>query len=210
MRSNLLPVLKEGWIYIFWALGFFVLFTLLECTLLQFLTFFAILGFVYLYRNPEREFPMFQDASVTSPVDGIVLSIEEIEDKEYGYKVVIESDFSDVAVFRAPISGSTLLMQHTKGTRLSKHDALFAKTNENAVIVFETTGQNKVKVVHTSKQNFSGINVNIIQTQNVVQTLRYGSMINGITTMYLPKNFRLDINTSTQVTGSETLIGYFS
>ncbi|MDD3060480.1 MAG: phosphatidylserine decarboxylase, partial [Sulfurimonas sp.] len=89
MRSNLLPVLRQGWGYIGWAFGLFILFALFDYTILEFLSFVAFVAFIYMYRNPERELPLFQNSSVTSPVDGTVVSIEELDDLEYGYKVEV-------------------------------------------------------------------------------------------------------------------------
>jgi len=210
MRSNLLPVLRQGWGYIGWAFGLFILFALFDYTILEFLSFVAFVAFIYMYRNPERELPLFQNSSVTSPVDGTVVSIEELDDLEYGYKVEVESDFSDVAVLRVPMSGSLLFATHQNGTRLAKNSPLFTKTNENAVLIFENRDANKVKVVHRCKQSFDGIHIDIITAQHLAQSYRYGSMIHGITTIYLPRNFRLSINVSNELIGSETLIGYFS
>jgi phosphatidylserine decarboxylase len=210
MKNNLLPVLKEGWNFIAWAFGLFVLFSLLDCDVLEFLSFIAVAILIYLYRNPEREMPLFQNSSVTSPVDGTVLSIEELEDAEYGYKIEIESNFSNVAVLRVPMSSSLQEIEHKKGTRLSRHSPLFSKINENTTLVFENIDGNKVKVVHTCKQSFDGIHTDIIKAQNLAQSFRYGTMINGVTTLYLPRNFRLNINVSNELRASETLIGYFS
>lgn len=210
MRSNLLPVLKEGWGFIAWTSALFVLFALFDCDVLQFLSLVAFAGFVYFYRNPEREMPLFQNSSVTSPVDGTVISIEELEDAEYGYKIEIDSNFFNVAVLRVPVSSSLKEIEHKKGARLSRYNPLFSKINENLLLVFENMDGNKVKVVHTAKESFDGIHVDIIKAQNMAQSLRYGVMINGATTLYLPRNFRLNINVSNELRASETLIGYFS
>jgi phosphatidylserine decarboxylase len=77
-------------------------------------------------------------------------------------------------------------------------------------LVFENIDGNKVKIVHTCKQSFDGIHTDIIKAQNLPQSYRYGTMINGVTTLYLPRNFRLNINVANELSASETLIGYFS
>lgn len=210
MRNNLLPILKEGWSFIAWAFALFIVFALFNCSLLEFISFVAFAVLVYLYRNPEREMPLFQNSSVTSPVDGTVVSIEELTDAEYGYKVQIESDFSNVAVLRVPMNSSLQEIEHKKGARLSKYSPLFSKINENAVFVFENIDGNRVKVLHTCKQSFDGIHTDIIKAQSLPQSYRYGTMMNGVTTLYLPRNFRLNINVSNELRASETLIGYFS
>jgi phosphatidylserine decarboxylase len=210
MRNNLLPVLKEGWSFIAWAFALFIVFKLFGVDTLAFVSLVSLIALIYLYRNPERELPLFQHSSVTSPVDGTVISIKELEDLEYGYKVEINSDFSNVAVLRVPMSSIVNEIEHKNGTRLSKYSPLFSKTNENAVVVFENMDGNRVKIVHTCKQSFDGIHTDILKAQNLPQSFRYGTMINGVTTLYLPRNFRLNINVANELKASETLIGYFS
>jgi len=210
MRNNLLPVLKEGWNFIAWAFALFLIFALLDFEIGEFISFVVLIGLIYLYRNPERELPLFQNSSVTSPADGTVISIQELSDTEYGYKIEIESDFTNVGVLRVPMTSSLAQIQHKQGTRVSKYSPLFSKTNENALLIFENIDGNKVQVVHTCKQSFDGIHTDIIKAQNLPQSYRYGTMINGVTTLYLPRNFRLNIHVANELKASETLIGYFS
>jgi len=54
-----------------------------------------------------------------------------------------------------------------------------------------------------------GIEVESLKPHSLYQGARYGVMVNGITTLYLPENFRLNISTNDELTASETLIGYF-
>lgn len=210
MRNNLFPVAKEGWSVIGYAAAAFLFFAVFDFDLFEFLTFVTIVFLIYVYRNPEREQPNFQAGSVVSPVDGLVSSIEEIEDKEYAYKVEIQSSYLDVSVLRAPMNAvlDSFTLQH--GTRLSKFDPLSSNLNENAQLVFVDENSNKVKVSHMLKQSFDGIKIGAIEGQKFHQATRYGVMLNGITTLYLPQNFRLNINVGNELKASESLIGYLS
>jgi len=210
MKNNLLPVAKEGWKFVFYSALAFVIFSVLDLEFLGFLAFLTTLMFVFVYRNPERDVPTFQEASVVSPVDGVVLSIEELEDDEYAYKVQIEGSYLDVAVLRAPFSSLVEEFNITRGTKLPKFNPLAYKLNENATIIFKDTANNKIKISHRLKQSFDEIKIDIFKEQKFQQGSRYGVMVDGVTTIYLPQNFRLNISVGNQVKASESLIGYFS
>lgn len=210
MKSNLLPVAKEGLIYIGYSFLAFIVFAILGFGFFELLAFIATLFFIYAFRNPERELPRFEQNSVISPVDGTVLSIDEISDKEYSYKITINSNYLDVGMLRTPVTGSVSYVEKINGSRLKSDIATAQKINENAIVVFEDSNSNRVKISHMLKQSFNGIKMDIAESQNMLQTSRYGVMINGITTIYLPQNFRLDISVGNELKAAETLVGYFS
>lgn len=210
MRNNLFPIAKEGWNFIGYSVLAFVVFAIFDFDFFEFVSFIAILFFIFVYRNPERELPAFQESSVVSPIDGVVSSIEEIEDKEFAYKVEVNSSYLDVSVLRVPMDSTLKSFSIKHGARLSQFDSLAKNINENAQLVFEDSNSNKVKVSHMLKQSFDGIKVGVIENQKLSQASRYGVMVNGVTTIYLPQNFRLNISVGNELKASETLIGYFS
>lgn len=210
MRNNLFPVAIEGWKYIGYALLSYAIFSLLDFDILEFFSLVVTLFLIFVYRNPERIAPTFEEDSVTSPVDGVVLSIQEIDDKEYAYKIEIDSDYFNVSFLRAPIKSSVKSIDIKHGARLSKFDNLAPCINENAELIFEDKNTNKIKVNHMLKHSIDEIKIGVIENQNLLQSSRYGLMINGLTTLYLPQNFRLNISVGNEITASESLIGYFS
>lgn len=210
MRNNLLPVAKEGWNYIASAIGLFILFSFLDLDFLQFFAFLATIFFIYVFRNPEREILNFQESSVISPSDGVISSIEELKDNDYAYKVEIDGSYFNVSLLRVPLSSKLENIELIRGARISKFSPLHVELNENATLIFKDKMDNHLKVTHTLKQSFKPLDINIIQEQNLNQGSRYGVMVNGITTLYLPNNFRLNVNVGTEVSASQTLIGYFT
>lgn len=210
MRNNLFPIAKEGWNFIGYSALAFVVFSIFDFDFFEFISFLAIIFFIFVYRNPEREMPTFQESSVVSPVDGVVSSIEEIEDEEYAYKIEVSSSYLDVSVLRVPMNSTLKSFSIKHGARLSQFDSLAKNINENVQLIFEDANSNKVKVSHMLKQSFDGIKVGIIENQKLSQASRYGVMVNGVTTIYLPQNFRLNISVGNELKASETLIGYFS
>lgn len=210
MRNNLFPIAKEGWAYVGYSMLAFILFLILDFGFFELISFVLVLVFMFVYRNPERELPRFEPLSVISPVDGTVTAIDEIKDGKYAYKVTVQSSYFDVSVLRAPLSGRVLSVERYNGSALGLDTPLSEKINENATIVFEDSSSNTVKVSHMLKQSFDSINLNLIESQNMIQSSRYGVMINGVTTIYLPQNFRLNITLGNEIKACDSLIGYFS
>lgn len=211
MRNNLYPVAKDGFKYIFAAVILFFVFHFVAFTFLEFFSFLAILFFIYIFRNPERVAQNYESKSVSSPVDGIVSAIEEIEEDGYMYKLTIDSSYLDVSLLRAPMVSVITDLEVQKGTRLSqKYSSLAKKLNSRLTLVFENNTGNKVRVTHRLKQSFEEIGCDAQVSQSLLQGARYGTMIYGTTTLYLPTNFRLNVQVGSQVNASDTLIGYFS
>jgi len=208
--NNLLPIAKEGFKYITCAIGAFLVFSILDFAILEFISFITIIFFIFIFRNPERVISTFEEASVISPVDGTVNSIEELKDSEYAYKLEIEAKCSNIGLLRIPLSSTVDTIKIQRGARVSKKSLLFKDINENIVLTFKDTNNNSIKVEHRLKQSFKAIDLNIIKSQKVQQGTRYGFMVNGITTLYLPKNFRMNLNVGAEIKAAESLVGYFT
>jgi len=210
MKSNLLPVSSAGFKYLVSAFVAFIIFSIFDIEFLALISLILLFSFGFIFRNPEREVPSFEKNSLVSPVDGDVISIEDIQDSEYAYKLEIDTTYLNVGVLRIPLDSILQSVTLRRGTRLAKASALSEDINEYAELVFVDENSNSVKVVHQLKRSFDDINIDIINAQNVRQASRYGVMINGTTTIYLPKNFRLNVTLGSELEGSQTLIGYFS
>jgi phosphatidylserine decarboxylase len=210
MRSNLLPIAKEGWNYIAGAILSLIIFSFLGLSFLYFLAFLTTVFFIFIFRNPERETLLYQDNSVVSPIDGTVVSIEEFKDGKYAYKVEVDSSYLNVSLLRTPFTSSLNSIKKHNGARLSNFSSLSKHLNENLELTFSDKNSNSIKVLHRLKQSFIGIETEAIKSQNFLQGSRYGIMINGITTLYLPQNFRLNISVGSELIASETLVGYFT
>ncbi|MCW8895851.1 MAG: phosphatidylserine decarboxylase [Sulfurimonas sp.] len=210
MKNNLLPIAKQGWGYTLGAILFFIIFAILDLGFLQFLAFIATAFFVFVFRNPEREHPYYQENSVVSPVDGVVSSIDEFKNDEYAYRLEINSTYLNVSQLRVPFSSTLHSIEKQNGARLSRFSSLSKSINENTELTFIDKNSNRLKIIHRLKQSFMGIDIKALKSQKLYQGSRYGLMINGVTTLYLPKNFRLNVNVGSELVASETLVGYFT
>jgi len=210
MKSNLLPISSVGFKYIAYAFLASLIFSIFDIEFLAVISFILMVAFGFIFRNPEREVPSFEKNSLVSPVDGNVISIEDIQDSAYAYKLEIDSTYVHVGVLRTPLDSTLQSVVKRKGARLSSNSSLLKEINENVELTFVDENSNSVKIVHTLKRSFDDIAIDVKNSQDVKQASRYGAMTNGMTTIYLPKNFRLNITLGSELEGSQTLIGYFS
>ena len=210
MKNNLLPISSVGFKYVVSTFVGFVVFSMFDIDSLALLSLILMITFGFIFRNPEREVLSFEKNALLSPVDGNVISIDDIQDSEYAYKLEIDSSYFNVGVLRTPFDATLQSVIKRKGARLSSKSPLFKSVNENVELTFVDENSNSVKILHTLKRSFDDITVDIKNAQSMKQSSRYGVMINGITTIYLPKNFRLNVTLGSELEGSQTLIGYFS
>ena len=210
MKNNLFIVSKYGYKYIAYALFIAVIFEILDLEFFALLSFLLALFFVYSFRNPERGIAFLDDKAVVSPVDGVVKAIDEIEDEQYAYRVLVESNYLHVGVLRVPLNGHLESIKVLRGARTSKKSKLFYDLNESAELVFKDTYNNKVKVVHRLKQSFAPITIEVSKNEPLYKGSRYGYANNTISEFYLPKNFRFNIKPNSEIQASHSLIGYFS
>jgi len=210
MTSNLLPIAKEGWNYIGYTLIAFIVFTILDLEVLSIAVLLLGAFFIFSFRNPERELPAFELNSVLSPVDGNIIAIDEIDNSEYRYKIAIESTYADVAILRSPMNCKVKSCAKKHGSKLNLDTPLAKKLNENISIVFEDENKNTLKILHLVKQSFCGIKLDNMQKKSLIQSARYGVMVSGISYVYVPQNFRLNIKLGDKLEASKTFVGYFS
>jgi phosphatidylserine decarboxylase len=209
MQNNLFILHKHSFKYIAYAFAAFLLLSMLDLELLATAAFIFMLICAYLFRNPEKSFVSYEKNALVSPVDGKVVKIEEIEDDRYGYRVEIESGYLDVSVLRVPFESTLKEMNLVNGTRVSTKSKLFNKLNEYASLELADDNEHTIKLIHRLGRSFAPLYIDIYKDEKLQNRARYGVMLNGITTIYLPKSFKLNVNVGNQISGSETLLGYF-
>jgi len=208
MNNNLFPIAKEGWSFIIYSFISFLILGFFDLEFLQFFAFLAVLFFLFIFRNPERQMPSFEKGGIVSPVDGVVTSIQEIQDDDYSHKISIESTYFDVSILRSPIESKLISIDILRGASLSKSSTLYDKLNENIKFVFEDASSNKIKVSHQNILSFDEIKFDAFIGKKLIQGSRYGVMPKGITNIYLPKNTKLDVVVGVELKASESLIAY--
>jgi len=210
MNYNILPIASAGFKYIASSIFAFILFTFLDFNFLALSSFTLIFIFLYLYRNPEREFEIYEQYSFLSPADGEILSIEELKnDADYAYKIEIQSNYKDLSILRVPFDATLTSVVATQGTHLSHNSKLSSKLNESLELVFNDASSRKTKIMHQVGRSFDTIHINVMEDRILRQTNRYGFLLNGTITIYTPKNFRLNVHAGNKLYAANSILGYF-
>lgn len=192
-------LLVDSFITIFW-LRTLVLITLLVLLVL-------ILQF---FRNPKRH-TVLNDKQVISPVDGKVVVIEEVFEKEYfkekRLQVSVFMSPINVHVTRYPISGDILFSKYHPGKYLVAWHPKASEENERTTVVVENETYGKVlyrqiagalakRIVNYAKQNLraeQGADAGFI---------KFGSRVD----LFLPLNTNIKVALNQKVRGGETVI----
>jgi len=125
-------------------------------------------------------------------------------------KITIDNTYLDTYLLRMPFNGLVSFIRSEKSARVSSKSSLFSEINENSEIIFQDTNKNELKIIHVLKQSITNLDINIIYNQKLLQGSRYGIMVNDMTNIYLPQNFRINLGVGSQVIASQTLVGYFT
>ena len=116
----------------------------------------------------------------------------------------------DVSLLRSPINATIESLQLYNGTRVSKTSKHLETLNENVEITFVDKKNHKIKVKHTLTQSFAPLMLDVMESQRLLKSSRYGVMVCGVTSIYLPSNVRVNVNLASEVKASQTLIGFLS
>jgi len=146
---------KEGRIIL---MGFFLLFLLFSIAIyyyipvyysyLLILPFWVLYGFIiWFFRNPER-LAISEANDVIAPVDGKVVVIEEVEEKEFLKTRCIQLSIFmsplNVHVNRYPVSGKVVYTKYHPGKYLVAFHPKSSELNERTTVVVETSNGKNV------------------------------------------------------------------
>lgn len=197
--TGLSIILIENFATIFWlnkALTAVVLVLLI--TVLQF------------FRNPKRN-TVLNDAAIIAPVDGKVVVIEEVFEKEYfnekRLQVSIFMSPINVHVTRYPISGEVTYSKYHPGKYLVAWHPKASEENERTSIVVKnsTVGEILYRQVAGAMArrivNYAKKGDKIVQGTDA-GFIKFGSRVD----LYLPLNAKLNVKINEAVTGGEQII----
>ena len=180
-------------------------FKILQILLILF--FILILQF---FRNPKR-FTNLNDSHITSPVDGKVVVIEEVQESEYfndkRIQVSIFMSPLNVHVTRYPVSGKILYSKYHPGKYLVAWHPKSSEENERTTIVMENAAFGIVLYRQIAGALARRIVNYAKKDQNVIQGadagfIKFGSRVD----LFLPLGSALNIELNQKVRGGETVI----
>ncbi len=209
---------KEGNQIILWTLIILIGINITTSVLLENSIWFTIIGIVSLvflvlilqfFRNPKRH-TAINEHHVIAPVDGKVVVIEEVVEKEYfkdkRLQVSIFMSPINVHVTRNPISGSVAMSKYHPGKYLVAWHPKASEENERTTVVVKNSF-----VTLLYRQIAGALAKRIVNYaedgQEVVQGtdsgfIKFGSRVD----VYLPLGTKLDVTLNQKVKGGETVI----
>ncbi len=176
--------------------------------LITFLLLFILVA--QFFRNPKRN-TVLNDKQVLSAVDGKVVVIEEVFEKEYfkdkRLQVSVFMSPLNVHVTRYPISGNVLFSKYHPGKYLVAWDPKSSEENERTTVVVE----NKIYGKVLYRQIAGAVARRIVNYAKVDDTalqgadsgfIKFGSRVD----FFLPLDTNIKVELNQKVKGGETVI----
>lgn len=211
VRTDTFIISRQGWDLIA-PLGILTLFLLLSIgfELSTFILLLILAFILYIHRNPERIATFGQNGSILSCIDGDVKEIISIEkspiDGKPGFEIIIESGYLDVSILRAPVNSIMSVEKLRRGATLSLKSSV-SELNETADVRFASS-IGDVMVRHTLDPWTRPLRFAI--EGEIGQNQRYGFMLSGKTSIFLPSNSRVAIKEGMSLKAGESVVGFFS
>lgn len=194
--------------------SFLLVDNLVEIEWLRALILFALLVFLILilqfFRNPKRH-TIPNDNQVVAPVDGKVVVIEEVFEKEYfkekRLQVSIFMSPINVHVTRYPIGGSVIFSKYHPGKYLVAWHPKASEENERTTVVVENETYGKVLyrqiagAVAKRIINYAKLNDKALQGKDS-GFIKFGSRVD----LYLPLDTNIKVQLNQKVRGGESVI----
>ncbi|HEY9221423.1 MAG TPA: phosphatidylserine decarboxylase family protein [Lutibacter sp.] len=210
---------KEGFKIIIIAtfivgLGIIVIDYVVELIWLNKLLSVLLFGFYVLilqfFRNPKRQ-TIINDAHIIAPVDGKVVVIEEVFEKEYfkekRIQVSIFMSPLNVHVTRYPIGGEVVFNKYHPGKYLVAWHPKASEDNERTTVVIanKTSGEILYRQIAGALArrivNYAEPQMQVIQGSDA-GFIKFGSRVD----VFLPLNAVIKVNLNDKVKGGEQII----
>jgi len=187
---------------------FFIPYFYLKIALYAVLAFFLII-ILQFFRNPKRN-TVLNDKHILSPVDGKVVVIEEVFEKEY-YKenrlqVSVFMSPINVHVTRNPIGGKVLFSKYHPGKFLVAWHQKSSEENERTTVVI---GDSKFSILY--RQIAGALAKRIVnyatEGESIVQGgdngfIKFGSRVD----LFLPVGTKIEAKLGDKVRGGESIL----
>jgi phosphatidylserine decarboxylase len=174
-----------------------------------------ILFTLYFFRNPSREIVAEED-EILSPADGVVLTVEEVEENYYlhsaAIKVSIFLNIFNVHVNRAPVAGIIDYLYYKPGKFLPAFKSHASHLNERNYVGIRCENNPDFRLMVVQITGF--IARRIVCWAKAGDQLRQGERFGMIkfgscTEIYLPVGTKVLVEKGQKVRGGKTVIGRF-
>lgn len=211
-EQDRVPVVKEGYPFIFFAAFFTITMAVLNITPVAVLGVIATALVLYFFRDPQRIVPSDPKA-VVAPADGFVIEIKETSPPAVSSlqsdlrRISIFMTVFDVHVNRAPCSGKILKVHHELGKFLSAQKADAPLKNERNTVVVETPEGERIVVVQVAgliarRIVFWHQEGSELQKGERIGMIRFGSRVD----LYVPSSWEVKVSRGQRVKAGETVV----
>ena len=191
---------------------YFISITWLRTAIMLLLIVFLI-TILQFFRNPKRN-TLVRNKNVVAPVDGKVVVIEEVFEKEYfkdkRLQVSVFMSPINVHVTRYPISGDVVFSKYHPGKYLVAWHPKASEENERTTVVVENETYGKVLYRQIAGAlakrivNYAKPNDKVVQGEDS-GFIKFGSRVD----VFLPLNAKVKVQLNQKVRGGESLIAEF-
>ena len=181
--------------------------------ILQSVSILILLLILQFFRNPVRN-TIINEKHIISPVDGKVVNIEKVYEKEYfkdeRLQVSIFMSPFNVHVTRYPISGKVNFSKYHPGEYLVAWHPKSSEKNERTTIVLENEVVGEILYRQIAGAlarrivNYAKVGENVTQGKDA-GFIKFGSRVD----LFLPVNSILNIEINQHVRGGEDIISEF-
>ena len=181
--------------------------------ILQSVSILILLLILQFFRNPVRN-TIINEKHIISPVDGKVVNIEKVYEKEYfkdeRLQVSIFMSPLNVHVTRYPISGKVKFSKYHPGEYLVAWHPKSSEKNERTTIVLENKVVGKILYRQIAGAlarrivNYAEVGENVTQGKDA-GFIKFGSRVD----LFLPVDSILNIEINQHVKGGEDIISKF-
>ena len=181
--------------------------------ILQSVSILILLLILQFFRNPVRN-TIINEKHIISPVDGKVVNIEKVYEKEYfkdeRLQVSIFMSPFNVHVTRYPISGKVKFSKYHPGEYLVAWHPKSSEKNERTTIVLENKVVGKILYRQIAGAlarrivNYAEVGANVTQGKDA-GFIKFGSRVD----LFLPVDSILNIEINQHVRGGEDIISEF-
>ena len=174
---------------------------------------FFLIIILQFFRNPKRN-TILDDTTVVSPVDGKVVVIEEVFEKEYfkenRLQVSVFMSPLNVHVTRNPIGGKVLFSKYHPGKFLVAWHPKSSEENERTTVVLENS---KINILY--RQIAGALAKRIVNYAVAEETIiqggdngfiKFGSRVD----VFLPIGTKINVNLGDKVKGGESILAEVS
>jgi phosphatidylserine decarboxylase len=181
--------------------------------LLVVLAVFVVIIILQFFRNPKRQ-TVLDDNSIVSPVDGKVVVIEKVMDKEYfnEERIMISVFMSpiNVHVTRYPISGKVAYSKYHPGKYLVAWHPKASEENERTTVVIEHKNTTKIMYRQIAGALAKRIVNYAVENEQIVQGtdsgfIKFGSRVD----VYFPLDANIKVELNQKLKGGESILATF-